>query len=237
MMPFPLRLFLHVVAVGLLVACLAYWWLDHLAHEVFGTLLFALVILHIAINRRWYGAIVRGRYGVARSLNTATIVGLAISMILMLVTSVLISRNIFAFASIDGAFGVREVHMFGAYWVVLIVAIHLGLRWAVVMMIFRRMFGISKPNALRSLFLRTAVIFLAVLGVRSSFETTFGAKLLLTYTLDMWDFNESPARFFVNYGTIVTLIAALSHYGSLWTRRLERRPGHAIEVDGGAGQA
>lgn len=35
---------------------------------------------------------------------------------------------------------------------------------------------------------------------------------MLTYTLDMWDFNESALGFFLNYGSIVCLYAAVVHY-------------------------
>lgn len=222
MMPLPLRLLLHLTALGLLVACLAYWWLDNLAHEIFGTVLFALLITHIAVNRRWYGAAMRGRYGVARVFNTVTIAGLAVTMATMLVTSVMISRDVFAFASLDGAFGVREIHMFTAYWVVLIVAVHMGFRWRVVMTVFARMFGIVETNIWRSAFLKAMVATVAVFGVRNCFEMTFGSKLMLTCTLDMWDFSESTLGFFVNYGSIMALVAALAHYSAAFVRRRER---------------
>ncbi|WP_208245598.1 DUF4405 domain-containing protein (plasmid) [Rhizobium sp. T1470] len=214
MIPFPARLFLHVVSVGLLVACLAYWWLDNLAHEIFGTAMFLLAAIHIVINRRWYGVAFRGRYNAMRILNTATIIGLVITMTMMLVTSILISRDVFAFASLDGAFGVREIHLFAAYWIVLIVAMHLGFRWPVVMMVSRRTLGITGTNAVRMLLIRIGVGVVAVLGIKSTFEMAFGSKLMLTYTLDLWDFNESTLGFFLNYGSIVTLVAALVYYGS-----------------------
>ena len=222
MMPLPVRLLLHLAALGLLVACLAYWWLGNLAHEIFGTLLFALLITHIAVNRRWYGAAMRGRYGVTRVFNTVTIAGLAVTMATMLVTSFLISRDVFAFASLDGAFGVREIHMFTAYWVVLIVSVHLGFRWRMVMTVLARMFGIVETNIWRSVLLKAMVAIIAVFGVRSCFEMTFGSKLMLTYTLDMWDFNGSTLGFFVNYGSIMALVAALAHYSAAFTRRRER---------------
>lgn len=41
----------------------------------------------------------------------------------------------------------------------------------------------------------------------------FGRKLMLSYSLDMWDFNESTLEFFVNYASIVGLYAAMTHYG------------------------
>jgi hypothetical protein len=33
---FRFRLVLDFIAVGLIVACLAYWWLDNLSQELFG---------------------------------------------------------------------------------------------------------------------------------------------------------------------------------------------------------
>jgi hypothetical protein len=44
----------------------------------------------------------------------------------MLATSLLISRDLFPFMALDGAFTVREIHMFAGYWTLLIIAIHLA---------------------------------------------------------------------------------------------------------------
>lgn len=48
------------------------------------------------------------------------------------------------------------------------------------------------------------------LGVKSSFEMAVGSKLMLTYTLDMWNFSESTLGFLLNYGSIG---------GRFWWRR------------------
>jgi hypothetical protein len=77
---------------------------------------------------------------------------------------------------------------------------------------------------LRSSLLRIVVLILAVLGIEGYFEMAFGTKLLLTYSLDMWDFNESVIGFFMNYVAIVALIAALAYYGVTLIKRVERRP-------------
>jgi hypothetical protein len=42
---------------------------------------------------------------------------------------------------------------------------------------------------------------------------------MLTYTLDMWDFNESVVGFFLNHGSIVCLHAAATHYVLAMMRR------------------
>ncbi|SFB34385.1 protein of unknown function [Rhizobium sp. NFR07] len=216
---FRVRLLLDLIAVGLIIACLAYWWLDNLTHELFGTALFALVIAHNIFNRRWYGGLKRRKLDATRIVNLSAITGLAVVMTIMLVTSVLISRELFPFAALDGAFAVREIHMFAAYWVLLIIAIHLGTRWQVVMNACREIVGLSERNAFRTGALRMVTLVIIAWGVRSSFEMTFGSKLMLSYSLDMWDFNESTLGFFLNYGSIVGLFAATVHYGLMLAKK------------------
>jgi Domain of unknown function (DUF4405) len=215
---FRLRLLLDFLAVGLVIACLAYWWLDNLSHELFGTALFALVITHNVFNRRWYGAVSKGRRDPVRIFNVVTIICLAVAMLIMLVTSLLISRDVFHFMSLDRAFAVREVHMFAGYWLLLIIAIHLGTRWAVVMNVFGVMSGLQGRSPFRTTLARVLALAIAAWGVESSFEMAFGSKLMLTYTLDMWDFTESTLGFLLNYGSIVGLYASITHYGLVGAR-------------------
>ena len=171
------------------------------------------MIIHNVFNRRWYGAVAKRKFDAVRVVNVATIVALATTMLIMLVTSFLISRDLFPFTALDGAFAVREIHMFAAYWVLLIIAIHLGTRWTVVMNIVRGMFGVTTSSLVRTIALRSAAAVIAIWGIRSFFEMAFGSKLMLTYTLDMWDFSTSTIGFFLNYGSIVGLVAAVTHYG------------------------
>lgn len=210
---FRLRLLLDFLAVALIIACLAYWWLDNLSHELLGTALFVLVIVHNVFNRRWYGGVTKRRMDATRIVNLVTIFCLAIGMTVMLVTSLLVSRDLFPFTALSGAFSVREIHMFGGYWVLLIIAIHLGTRWEVVMNVFRATFGMRASNGALAWSSRALALVVAAWGVKSFSEMAFGAKLMLTYSLDMWDFNESTVGFFLNYGSIVGLIAAVTHYG------------------------
>jgi amino acid permease len=210
---FRIRLLLDFLAVALIIACLAYWWLDNLSHELFGTALLVLVIVHNVFNRRWYGTVTKRRMDATRIVNLVTIFCLAIGMTVMLMTSLLVSRDLFPFTALSGAFAVREIHMFAGYWVLLIIAIHLGTRWEVVMNAVRTTFGIKTPNAIRAWSARVVVLVVAAWGIQSFSEVAFGSKLMLTYSLDMWDFNESTLGFFLNYGSIVGLFAAVTHYG------------------------
>ena len=213
------RLLLDFLAVALIIACLAYWWLDNLSHELFGAALLALVIVHNVFNRRWYGGVAKRKMDRPRFINLVTIVCLAIGMTIMLVTSLLVSRDLFPFTALSGAFAVREIHMFAGYWVLLIIAVHLGTRWSVVMNVFRSTFGMQQSNVVRPWVARILTLVVVVWGVRSFSEMAFGSKLMLTYSLDMWDFSESTFGFFLNYGSIVGLYASATHYGLILIRR------------------
>jgi hypothetical protein len=217
---FRVRLLLDFLAVALVIACLAYWWLENLYHELFGTGLFALVIVHNVFNRRWYGGVAKRGMDAARVVNLVTIAGLAVGMIVMLVTSLLVSRHLFPFTALEGGFAVREIHMFAGYWVLLIIAVHLGTRWQVVMNVVRGLTGLRAGNAYRTAFLRLAAFGIALWGFKSFSEMAFGEKLMLSYSLDMWDFNEDTIGFFVNYASLVGLIVALTHYGLMCVQRL-----------------
>lgn len=209
---FRVRLLLDFLAVALIIACLAYWWLDNLSHELFGTALFLLVILHNVFNRRWYGSVAKRKMDAVRVVNLVTIVCLAIGMTVMLVTSFLVSRDLFSFTALSGAFAVREIHMSAGYWVLLIIAVHLGTRWGVVMNVLKTGFGMQQSKAIRAWSARILALVIVVWGVKGFSEMAFGSKLMLTYSLDMWDFNESAFGFFLNYGAIVGLFATLTHY-------------------------
>jgi len=209
---FRLRLLLDFLAVALVIACLAYWWLDNLSHELFGTALFVLVIVHNVFNKRWYGGVTKRRMDATRIVNLVTIFCLAIGMTVMLVTSLLVSRDLFPFTALSGAFAVREIHMFAGYWVLLIIAIHLGTRWTVVINTIQSTSRLASPSTLWTVVLRAVALSIAMWGVKSSFEMGFGTKLMLTYSLDMWDFSENTLGFFVAYTSIVGLYAAITHY-------------------------
>ncbi|MFC0812975.1 DUF4405 domain-containing protein [Paracoccus panacisoli] len=218
-----IRVLLDFLAVGLFVAGLAYWWQDNLTHEVIGTGFFALLIAHNVFNRRWYGAVKRGHYDPPRTLNAIVIAGMAISMLILLATSILISQDVFAALALDGAFAVRAAHMFVAYWALVFLAVHLGTRWQMVMNVTRQALGIKGTSPLRTWALRAVTAIVVVKGVLATLEMGLGTKLRFEYALDMWDFNESTLGFFANYLSIIGLYAALTYYGLAFLRERKHR--------------
>jgi hypothetical protein len=216
---------LDFTAAGLLLAALAYWWLDNTAHELIGTGMFLLVIVHNVFNRWWYGTITRDRRAPRGLITTVLNLSLLTVMLVLLITSLMISRDVFGFLSLGGGFTMREIHKLASHWALVIMSIHLGLHWSMVMGALRGALGSAKRSAVRTATLRVIAGAIAAHGVHSSFEMTIGSKLVLHPTLDMWDFEASTLGFFAHYASIVGLYVFLAHYAMAWLQRRKRWQG------------
>jgi Na+/proline symporter len=213
---FLMRLAFDLTAAGLLLLGLAYWWLGNTVHEVVGTGMFLLVIVHNVFNRRWYGRIAKEKRHGRGLFNIGITLVLLVGMLALLVTSVLISNTLSGIVSAYGGFTMRQIHTLAAYWVLVIVSVHLGLRWPMIMGVARTLCGISKANAVRTLALRAIAIAIAAHGVWSSFELGLGTKLAMQVTLDWWNFEESVSGFFVHCIAIMGLYITLTYYAMKW---------------------
>lgn len=219
------RLILPTAMGVLLTLSLAYWWLENLPHELFGTAMFALLGWHLVVNRTWFRNLLRGRYDIRRIVAVVLHCLLIINMLVLLVTSVVISKSLFAALPIPDSIYLREIHWFSAYWVMMIVGIHLGLHWARVMALCRSLLGLNGSNLVRTWLLRGAAIMLFGLGGWSFLVLGVWEKLTFTYSLDVWNFKKSVTPFFGHWGGVVAVPATLTHYGmALWRARTNRRP-------------
>ncbi len=216
------RLALDLIAVGLLLFGFSYWWLGNVAHELAGTAMFLLLIVHNVFNRRWYGTVAKGRREARDLFNIVMTFLLMLAMLALLVTSVLISNALSGVMSPYGGFTVRQIHMLAAYWVLVIVSVHLGLRWPMPMGVARKLAGISQSNTIRTLVLRVIAVAIALYGVYSSFELAIGTKLSMQMTLDWWNFEEAVAGFFIHCIAIAGLYMCLTYYTMKWARKSKR---------------
>jgi hypothetical protein len=218
------RLLLPGCMAVLLLASLAYWWLDNLPHELFGTAMFVLVAWHIVVNRLWFKNLLRGRYDGRRTVTALLHLLLIVNMVVLLITSVIISKSVFAPLPIPDSVYLRDIHWFSAYWVMIVVGIHLGLHWARVIAMVRSSDGAAQGNRPLIWVLRLSAVAVAAFGVWSAAVLGVLAKLTFTYSLDFWDFTASVTPFFGHWIGIVALPAVVTHYGMAWWRRATSRP-------------
>lgn len=216
-----LRLVFDLFAAVLLLFCFSYWWLGNVAHEIAGTVLFVLLVGHNVFNRRWYRRMRVSQRVQGGWFNILATLMLMATLLTLFVTSILISKVLSGAMSAYGGFTVMQLHTLAAYWMLVLVSVHLGLRWPIVMGAARGLFGIVEQRSRRTLVLRIVAALIAGYGVWSSFQLGLGSKLSMQMTLDWWDFDESVAGFFIHCMGIAGLYISLTYYimKSVWQRQ------------------
>ena len=99
-----------------------------IVHEILGVGLFVLWGVHIALNRRWYGAIFRGNYNPYRVMQTIINCCILICTIFLMISGIILSNHIFTFLNIQGGLGfARIAHLLASHWYYLFMSLHIGL--------------------------------------------------------------------------------------------------------------
>ncbi len=76
------------------------------------------------------------------------------SMIALIYSSIVLSRYVFAFLPIEGGMALaRRLHILGSYWGFLLMNIHLGLHWNMVIGMVQKRMRIKKSSRIRSVLL------------------------------------------------------------------------------------
>jgi hypothetical protein len=210
--PLAFRLGINFVAGGLLMAALAYDWLGNLMHEIIGTAMFALLMVHNIFNRRWYARASKGGHSLRGWVYIVGVLALLATMLVLLTTSILISRNVFSFLAFNGGYVARQIHGSVAYWALVIVSVHIGMRWSVVMGVINRLLRSADTNARTNVLLQLLAAGIAAYGVHSSLVIGMGTRLLAEITLNFWDFDQATLKFFLHIVSIAGLYICVTHY-------------------------
>ena len=112
----------------LLLLLMAYQVTGEALHEYLGVAMTALVIVHQVLNRRWYGAVLRGRYTAYRAVSTAVTALLLASFALTAFCGMAMSGYAvpFLYGMARLSF-VRAYHLSMSHWAFVLMGLHLGL--------------------------------------------------------------------------------------------------------------
>ena len=208
-----IKLVIDFVMTILMLVEMAYTFTGNIVHELVGISLFILFIIHNILNRRWYQTIFRGKMNVRRILNITINLLLLVIMIVLIISAVPISRTIFAFIHIkNDGLTARQIHTLAAYWGLIIMAIHIGMHWEMIMGVVRKMIGITERSRIRIIVLQIFAVIIVVHGVQASFYRDMGSKLILYSTFDIFNSDESFIKLFSDYLSIVAMYICGVYY-------------------------
>ena len=123
------------------------------AHEWIGAGMFILWIVHHTLNFKWLGNLFKGNYTPFRMAQVIVNLLLCLSMLGTMVSAVILSREVFAFLPISGGIALaRPMHIFWSFWGFVLMALHLGLHWNMILGMVRKISGPIQSKSLKILF-------------------------------------------------------------------------------------
>lgn len=125
------------VDVGMTIVLLLlmpYELVGQAAHEWIGIGIFILFIVHHILNGKWSRNALKGKYTPLRIWQTILVIFVLASMIGSMVSGVILFRHVLSFLPISGGRSfVRSLHMLASYWSFVLMSLHLGLHWSMMM--------------------------------------------------------------------------------------------------------
>ncbi len=202
----PLDIMMTLVSIVLMGG--AYFFSADVVHEILGVILFVLWAVHITFNRRWYGALFRGKYDARRVMQTVINCSILVCVIFLMISGIILSGHIFAFLNIQGGLGfARVAHLLASHWYFLFMSLHIGLH---VEMLAGKMKIPAK--GISSIILRVVFILLSLYGIYAFIIRGIWRYLFLLQQFFFFDFERGYFLFALDYVSIIILFAMGIHY-------------------------
>lgn len=183
-----------------------------------------LFIAHHLLNLNWHKNIFKGKYTAVRVFTLCIDVLVLVSMMAQMYSGIVMSRYVFSFLPIEAGMSfARRLHILGAYWGFLLMSLHLGLHWNMILGMFRKSARIKKGAKIRSISTFTVGLIIAGYGVWVIISRDFPTYLFLKSEFVFLDYSEPKILFYIDYLALMGLCIFIAHYGSKLCRQIGRK--------------
>lgn len=195
-----IQLIIDISMTLLLPLLMAYSLIGEAFHEVVGTTIFALFIIHHILNRKWYAALLKGKYNARRIFQTVLNTLLLLVMILQPISGILMSKHLFAFLpSLPISAQARSIHMLLAYWGYVLMCLHAGTHLTV------PLGKLGQKNKKASVMLYVISGCISAYGVAAFLKRGFPEYMSGRTAFALFDFGEPIVFFLLDYLAIMVL--------------------------------
>ena len=194
-----------------LMLLMTYELIGRAAHEWIGVSMFVLFVLHHILNGKWSRNVLKGKYTALRLFQTVLVICVLLCMAGSMISGIILSEHVFAFLSIrSGQSWARTWHLLCSYWGFVMMSLHLGFHWSMMMAMAKKHFGES--SRLRTWILRAVGAGIAAYGVHAFGNREIGSYMLRRSEFVFFDFEEPLVFFFLDYIAVMGLFVFIGHY-------------------------
>ena len=196
----PLDIMMTLVSIVLMGG--NYLFPADIVHEILGVALFVLWAIHIFLNRRWYGAIFKGKYNPYRIMQTVINCCILICTIFLMISGIILSNQLFTFLNIQSGLGfARIAHLLSSHWYYLFMSLHIGLHMG-------RLF----QNVAAKIIPRIILALVCAYGLYAFIARGVWKYLVLKQQFFFFDLERGYIFFAMDYISIIILFATISHF-------------------------
>lgn len=219
-----IKLAVDVLMTLALLFLMGYHLWGEALHEWVGTGMFLLFIAHHILNGHWYKTLFKGKYNALRILTLCVDLLVLLAMLAQMYSGIVMSRYVFDFLpSIGGMSLARRFHILGAYWGFLLMSLHLGLHWNMIMGMSRKVAKIKGNSKVRSIIAFIIGLVIAGYGVWAFIGRDFPTYLFLKSEFVFLDYSESKILFYIDYLALMGLCIFIAHYSTKLIRKFKRK--------------
>lgn len=219
-----IKLAVDVLMTLALLFLMGYHFWGEILHEWVGAGMFLLFIAHHILNGHWYKTLFKGKYNVLRILTLCTTSLVLVSMLAQMYSGILMSRYVFDFLPFNGGMSLaRRLHILGAYWGFLLMSLHLGLHWNMILGMFRKAAGIKSKAKSRSIIAFVVGLVIAAYGLWAFIGRDFSTYLFLKSEFVFLDYSEAKILFYIDYLALMGLCIFIAHYSTKLIRKFKKK--------------
>lgn len=219
-----IKLAVDVLMTLALLFLMGYHFWGEILHEWVGAGMFLLFIVHHILNGHWYKTLFKGKYNVLRILMLCTTSLVLVSMLAQMYSGILMSRYVFDFLPFNGGMSLaRRLHILGAYWGFLLMSLHLGLHWNMILGMFRKAAGIKSKAKSRSIIAFVVGLVIAAYGLWAFIGRDFPTYLFLKSEFVFLDYSEAKILFYIDYLALMGLCIFIAHYSTKLIRKFKKK--------------
>ncbi len=170
------------------------------------------------LNGSWIRNLLKGRYHPVRMMQAGLVLLILCAMIGLMISGIILSCHALSFLPIKGGRSfARNLHMISAYWGFVLVSIHLGFHWSMIMGMAKKLF--PRSSAVRKWTGRILAFMIAGYGIYAFIKRYIGVYMLLRSHFVFFDYEEPLVFFYLDYIAVMGLFVLIGNYICAGLRR------------------
>ena len=193
------KIVVDILMSVVLLLLMAYQVVGDYLHEIFGTAMLVLFLMHHILNFQWYKGLLKGKYMPQRIIGTVLNATLLAAMLSLAYSGVVLSRHVFDFLPITSGMALaRVMHLSASYWGFVLMSLHIGLHWGMVAGMFHKLAG-EKRRPVLAWIVRFSSVAIAIYGAVCFWYADIFSYMFVKVEFVFFDYEKSAVLVFAEH--------------------------------------